>query len=138
MPSRSWEGNFSEVFLRNRAPFFYLDLRKGRAVKQSLLSFLIPREHVIRSLAPCISLPPKGREETAGLLSDLLPLKRQDFRNFLPCHPCSRERILEASPRSTVLCGMVMLLHSGFSGNEIKQCCRCPSVGVSMVSPKLF
>lgn len=41
LPSRSWGDNISQVCLGNRASFLYLDFRKGIAVEQNALSFLI-------------------------------------------------------------------------------------------------
>lgn len=91
---------------------------------------------MIKRVAPCICL--SHREKTAGLLSHLLSPKKHGFRDFLPCHPCSREQVLEASARSTLLCVMFLLLKNNFSGNKIKQCSRCPFVVVSVVNPEVF
>lgn len=41
LPFRSWDYNFSGVCVGSRASFLYLDFRKGIAVEQRALSFLI-------------------------------------------------------------------------------------------------
>lgn len=85
-----------------------------------------------KKVAPCVCL------SQTSLLSHLLSPKKHGSRDSIPCHPCSREQILEASPRSTLPFLMLLLLENDFSGNKIKQRSRCSFVALSMVNPQVF
>lgn len=134
LPFRSWDDNFSWVCVGSRASFLYLDFRKGIAVGQRALSFLISVND--KESSP-MHLPVSQWGNVSSPLSPTVSQK-DGFRDFLPCHPCSREQILEASPRSTLLCAMFLLFKNDFCGDKIKQPSRCSFVAVSMVNPEVF
>lgn len=134
--SRSWHGKFAEVCHKWRTPCFHC--RKGRAAQPCVFFYWHPGS-TYWGVCPCARpfLPKAEREQQVSSFAYGLQ-KTHDFRYFLPCCPSSRKWVLVASPRDTLLCGVILLLHSSFSGNKIEQHNRCPCVGVSMVRPELF